>query len=1140
MTDDILKEYNITYHEISGNLFTGIKVDRLKYENRLLLDQAIVHWNPFNLEQKQVHITQLELRGLRPTAIMDIISSLKTTEKTTSTPKLDLDILVDNILLTSKPLTYAGVTFKNFQLKTDRLEIDKHLHIKSKRFHLSVDSSLTDIEMRGKLENDRLKLDEVQLLEIDPKVITSFVQEIQSNTTTSSTNSSSKNTFPLKNITIKTLFATMKTTTYGPVTIENTHAFINDIDIDPRHHFNYNAKEVTVSSDTSFASTTQKGFIKDSELFTTGDVITNEYLFRKYSLPLNQNELHSLPLSLKLNHRGIWLDIEHSVNSLLTLDSDFNIDLDSAQHSMAYEYQDKFITITSKAQGSTSYTEGVNINNTVNIDFRGEHTKTTYYGDVTATSITNIPPFLIDTLLQNPTASYRGGVDELFVTLDTNQISGSFFSHGYRDADIKIETKYDVLLSNFIPSLPPELQMAQGSIQSQSKIDFQNIEQSHFKIDVNSDLANLSADMDLLKPYHISYNATVPDHSLLYNIDPKIRFSNLLELNGEVILGEYQHHIDINNHELQLSFDYDTQSRVFNNGTLFINGQSIEFKGGLESMVDAHFTIQDINSLSNIIMNYYDILLPPIEGSATVNINRLADKSMNITLETPYISYGDMAGDIRAKIKIDAYKNIDINLNSTQLSYQDFSGDIHAKATIDAYKNIDINLNSTQLSYQDFNADIDAKITIDSSKNMNITLNSSQIESNNMRADITADVNIDAYKNIYVALNSHKISLLKEGEVTQEIHKLSTNFSIFEENITLHNYSFYLRNNPYIRHIFSKKPAYLTYQNGTIYSKELWFNDQINITGHYVIPTKKGKLRLQSDYFPYSDKDFDLATSFKLLLQLDKERVYVNGNVKLLGNQINYALSNLGLSEDSDIVIVQEMKEKEESILNNIKLYVTVENEIPLKYRTKEIHLNLLNEITIVKEYNKDINLLGKTKISKGYYLQEDKKFFLDESYIYFYGNPKDAVLDIHANYVKDKYKIKIFISGSSSDPIINFSSEPYLTQREILSLILFDTSASNSGAGTAVYAMLGGLFAKELIKNLGVPLDHFLLGEGIDERLSLELGEKISDDVTVIYQHENGRDGVKVKIDHNLNFETDIIIQPPHASSIEFLYKSD
>lgn len=303
--------------------------------------------------------------------------------------------------------------------------------------------------------------------------------------------------------------------------------------------------------------------------------------------------------------------------------------------------------------------------------------------------------------------------------------------------------------------------------------------------------------------------------------------------------------------------------------------------------------------------------------------------------------------------------------------------------------------------------------------------------------------------------------------------------------------------------------------------------------------TQKGKLKLLSDYFPYKDKNFDLLSKFKLSLQLNKKRVYVSGNIKLLGNQINYELLDSGFSEDSDIIIIQEMKEKKESILNDIKLYINIENETPVKYVTKDINIDLINEITLVKSYNKDIRLLGKTKIASGYYLQEDKKFFLDESHIYFYGEPKESILEIRANYIKDKYDIKIFISGSSSDPVINFSSNPYLTQREILSLILFDTSASDSGAGTAVYAMLGGTFAKELMKNLGISVDHLLLGEGIDERLSLEVGKKISDNITFILQHKNGKDGVKVKIDHNLNFETDIIIQPS-ASSIEFLYKGD
>ena len=1153
-TEDILKEYNIEYQKISGNLFTGIKVDKLKYENRLLLDQAIIHWNPFSLKKKKIHITQLELRGLRPNSIMNIASTFKQEEKTSS-PKLDFDIEIDKINITSNPLTYGGVTFKNFQLSSNRVEIDKELNLKSKHFNISVDSGLTDIEIRGKIINKGLlSLDTLQLLEIDPKVITSFIREIKKSTKSTHKNygnnpsieKSPTNKFPIKKITIKKLFATMKTTTYGPVTIDNTHALITDIDIDPHNNFNYNAKNVTVSSDTSFASSTQTGFIKNSELFTTGEVITSEYLFSKYSLPLNQKELYTLPVSLKLNHTGLWLDIEHSVKDLLVLESDFNIDLDHAKHRMEYEYKDNFITIISEANGSTSYSEGMNLNNIVDIDFRGASTQVTYHGDVTADTITNIPQSLTNTLLQNPTVVYSGGVEQLLLNIDSNQISSSVLLEEYQRADIKLESKQDIQLIKLIPQLPFELETAQGAIELHSIIDFNAIENTQLHINLDSDIANISADMPLIEPYQIRYSATIPPYSLLSNFDSKIKFANLNTISGEITIGDNLYHIEINNQDLQLSFDYDVEGKRLNSGTLFINGESILFDGSLDGEIDAKLNIQDINTLSHIIKHYYDITLPPIGGSADISIHGLADKSMHLSLYSPYLSYDNFEGDINLKMEMDAYQNIQMSIKSSQISditsSGDFISDIRAEATIDALKNIQISLNSPQASYKGIIGDINAKIKIDSHQNIQMNIHSSELSHEKFRADLNAMVNIDEDKSIHVDLNSRKISILEQGEVKQKINKLSTNFSIFDNGneIYLNNYSFHLRNNPYIRHIFSNSVSYLSYRDDTIYSKSLWLNDQIEVTGEYNIPTQKGKLKLLSDRFPYKDKNFDILSSFKLMLQLNKEKVFISGNVKLLGNKINYELLDSGLSEDSDIIIVQELKEKKESILNNIKAYVTIENETPIQYETKDIHLNLVNEITVVKGYNRDIRLLGKTKIAHGYYMQEDKKFILDESHIYFYGEPKDAILEIRANYLKDKYDIQIFISGSSSDPIINFSSNPYLTQREILSLILFDTTASNSGAGTAVYAMLGGTFAKELMKNLGISVDHLLLGEGIDESLSLEVGKKISDNMTFILQHKNGRDGVKVKIDHNLNFETDIIIQPPNTSSIEFLYKSN
>jgi autotransporter translocation and assembly factor TamB len=192
----------------------------------------------------------------------------------------------------------------------------------------------------------------------------------------------------------------------------------------------------------------------------------------------------------------------------------------------------------------------------------------------------------------------------------------------------------------------------------------------------------------------------------------------------------------------------------------------------------------------------------------------------------------------------------------------------------------------------------------------------------------------------------------------------------------------------------------------------------------------------------------------------------------------------------------------------------------------------------VVKNYNSDILLTGMSTITKGIYHFEDKDFTLDESHLYFAGDPKKPLMDIKANYSKDQYVIHIFISGTPEEPIVNFNSDPYLSQQQILSLILFD--GTGSGKGAEAYTLLGGTFAKGLIKSLGINVDHLLLGKDINDELSLEIGRRISKNVTVMYIHDEGQDGVKVQIEHGSRFETDIIIQPPKHSSIEFLYKRD
>ncbi len=1055
-SDNFLHEYNISYSKISGNLFSGIELTNLRYQNKRLLESAKIHWNPLALTHKTIEVTQLDIQGVESSEILRLLASLPPPKSSSSKLKIDLSIVVKKINLSAKPFERYGIQFKNISLGTNRLSMDKKMRISSDLIYLSLDSDLANCELTGRFNQKDLNLNELSLMEIDPKAITRLVRNLRQakrRKAKKRTIHQQASTAPifLEKINVDRLIATMKKTTYKPITIEKTKLIVKKLSIDIAKGFSYNANHAMISTKTSFADTKQVGYIKNSMFYGKGDLITTPYLFSRYSLPLNQKELHKIPARLKLNHQGVWVEIDHAPKNLLQLkNSDFNIDLNGLTHKLSYRYLDFFIRIHSQGKGAISYADEVKVDNVVLIDFYKKKPKTSYEGSIQVNKIKHIPSMVSGNLLRDLNASYKGDRKQLLVKFQSQQIEGTFLSKGYQRADLNIKSKFPLELSPFLGFLPHELTSAKGDLSSHSTIEFKNLSKSIVNLKVDSNLLNVDASMILKKPYLIAYHGRIPKNSLLYYFDPKLKLSAIKSFEGDVTFSEGVEHVTFHSGAIELTLDYLMDEKILRYGLLNIDHQQIFFEGALNQRIHISTDIKEVHKLFDMIMKYYDVPLPDIQGSIDLKLKYYPKKGMDINFKSPLISHPFFSGDIRGSVKI--------------------------------------------------------------SKNGETTLK----------------------------IKSKAISLLKEGEVTQRLRLLEATLALHGEDIKISNYALTLLDNPYVKRIRSKQPSFLHYKNGILKSKGLWIDDRIYVTGHYNIQTLKGKFTLNSDRFHYQNKDFDLLTKLKLKLSLDHEKIYVFGNIKLLESHVNYELMGSGLSEDSDIIIIQEQMEKEQSALNNIKTYITIENEVPLNYHTKDIDIDLINEITLVKEYNQDFRLLGLSRVVGGYFEQEEKKFYLANSEIYFYGDPKKPILDIVANYQKERYDIHIYISGSSDDPIINFSSDPYLSQRDILSLILFDTSASDSGSGTAIYAMLGGTFAKELMKSLGVNVDHLLLGEGIDETLSVEVGQKVSENITVIYQHENGRDGVKVRVDHSKNFETDIIIQPPNTSSIEFLYKGD
>ena len=1047
LAQDILKKYHINYKDISGNIFTGIKVINLEYNSTRIVDKIDIKWNPVSLIYNKVNITKFEIENINSTEIIKIISSLPKTKKKKN-KNIFFDYKVKNIKITATPFEYKHITFKNLELDSGSFSIDKNIqNIQTQKTQFSIDTSLGNIGLHGELYNKVIYIDRMSIVDIDTKEITKVVKSLPKKTAKNQTQKKKKNSnLFISIIKINNFLASLKKTTYKPITLEKTQLTLSNIKINLKNSFNINSKKAILKAKTTFGDTKQIGYIKDSTLYTTGDIVLRDYLFEKYRLPLNRKELKKLPIKLKLTKKGLWINTQNSnIKNLLTLKSNFNIDIKKATHEFSYVFKEKKIYIKSNAKASMTYASECNIDNTLLVDI-AKRGYTTYQGEVKIEK-PKLPTKAISTkkLLKNLKATYKGDKKELIVNIQSNTLKGEFITKGYKKAKIKLYTKKPIYLDSIFSTPPSSLHFL-SNINSNSFIDFKNPKNNKIELSLKSSKININSYMKMVKPLKINFDITVPKNSKLLP-NNKLKISNLSTIKGSILIKKDILSLYLANRDIIIESDFNFKKNYINRGIIYIGDEKIKFRGNTKRDITLSTKIHNLSKFSQIVMRYYDINLKELKGYANIYLKyKPTNKTTNISIKSQNIIYKTLQGDIWAKIHINKKAKIDIELKSKKL-----------------------NLN-----------------------------------------------------------NRSKTPIL--------LHSLFAKLAIWKNQIRIYRYDFKFYNK-YISHFYSKKTSFINFSKNSLFIKKLWVKENILIHGHFDTKKLYGNLNIVGKHFKFRNSDFNLLSDFNLNLEIDKNKLFINGLVELLGKTITYKA--IGVSQDSDIVIIQNQSKKQKNILDNIKLNIQVKNENPLHYKTDNIDIYFTNDITIIKDYFKEIKVLGTTTIEKGYYQQEGKKFYFDKSYIYFSGNPKKPMLDIKAIYNKEQYSIQIFITGTPDDPIINFNSDPYLTQKQILSLILFDSTGENSGSGNELYSLLGGTFAKELMKSLGINVDHLVLGQGIDDQISLEVGQKISKDITVIYLHNNGKDGVKVKVDHGRHFETDILIYP-QSSSIDFLYKSD
>ncbi|WP_309496139.1 translocation/assembly module TamB domain-containing protein [Sulfurovum sp.] len=403
----------------------------------------------------------------------------------------------------------------------------------------------------------------------------------------------------------------------------------------------------------------------------------------------------------------------------------------------------------------------------------------------------------------------------------------------------------------------------------------------------------------------------------------------------------------------------------------------------------------------------------------------------------------------------------------------------------------------------------------------------------NVKGSADLSVVISQLKSADVTLKSPHIAYVVDMDTEHVVEDITVEVELDASELVLKKYQLSYAD----QKLFSTKPSRVSFVDGNVSISPFWLNDELEINGLYDINASSGEVNATAKKLHIAHDLVELDSEVDVKTVLDGNKTSVHGKVIILGGNIYYDLGQKTYASDSDILIVQELKENEPSaFMENLSVDVQVQSKEPLVYKKGAIDIKAKADLGIHKAEQGELMLLGSVEILKGgSYTFERKRFVLDKSYVHFTGDPNNPLIEAIVNYKSLNHLITITVSGTPNTLHINFSSVPSLSRGQILSIILFDSEeGAGTNSGDDMMKMMGGAMAKSALSDLGVQLDHLVLGAGN----SIEVGQKLSDKMTIIYVNDIVS-GVKLKYEHTHKLES-VISADEESQSYDIIYKRD
>ncbi|WP_198305408.1 translocation/assembly module TamB domain-containing protein [Arcobacter vandammei] len=708
-----------------------------------------------------------------------------------------------------------------------------------------------------------------------------------------------------------------------------------------------------------------------------------------------------------------------------------------------------------------------------------------------------------------------------------------------------------------LANMQVDINLSKNIYKIESKIDLKEFIQTKLLLKANGDFEKIDFNInsEALDLKDIDNNLDIKNLNLIGNYDIKNSNLEISTLNSDLKYKEISSKIeakaqmpnsDINTLTFNINVDTSIKKIVFEalNRDLQIKSN---FSGNLKEI---KFTNSLGNNSINIDKNIFKLDSSSLNGKIKIdnkNLDILANLYLqefgNIKINSSYkkdIFKLDLESKI-ANLKLDSkeFNKVIFDLDIKDLNPNNFyeldksikiskiNGKIKGEFEENLFLNADLILNDNFILTSTFktkkasfeaslkNSSIIANIekngeftnikaNIKELKNLEIELNKIlELPSLNLSGLVELDLNI-LQNNINFELSSPKIALENES-----LEKLSIKGDFRNNNINFDKLNFNI-DEIYDIKLQKKftllKPAFFNienfdgdfkFENISLKTSKLDKNILLNIE------TKK----LFLEHISYGNTNLDSNITIKID---ENSKVSIQGDIK--ANKLNafYDIPALSISKDKDIIIVSKDKNivEKDYFLENVSLELLIFAD-DIKYSVKNIDLKANTILNIKKEFSKNLRIYGSVHDVIGSVDELGKTYTIDKSSIYFRGLEQvDPILDIRASTKVDDIEINIVIGGTLNNPKLNLNSNPMMSQKDILSYLIFGTNFANDSKNSQTKQSQASLFllnelSKDYAKELGVDSIYFQY-DPTTQYIETHIGKKIGEKNKVILKNKS------------------------------------